>query len=175
MVSGLLSESSSSLAARARAGQIGPSAEDRILAPLAATCNVSAPLAEAGFSKSAGYSHRRRWPAFARRWDEAIELGAVRIEFALLGYAGNPFARADLPDPAPMPERTPDDMLNSLYMHKRLLAGSGGRPGRAPRPPSIEEVTAKIVRGCEAIERGRRLGAEAVACEREEWRKRRGG
>jgi hypothetical protein len=87
-------------ACRARLNQISPRVEDRFLATLAATCNVNAACAEAGVSKGAIYTHRKRWSAFARRWDAAVKLGSLRLQFALVEYAANPFSATELPEPA---------------------------------------------------------------------------
>jgi hypothetical protein len=149
--------------ARARVGQISAAVEDRFLATLAATCNVKAAYLEAGVSKGAIYSHRRRWPAFAQRWDEAVEEGGLMLELALIGHARNPFARRELPPAVPTPPMSADDCFHNLYMHKRRLTGLGGQPGRRGRPPDIAEVTAKIVRIADAITRGRGVDAAARA------------
>jgi hypothetical protein len=161
--------------ARARAGQISPKVEDRFLAVLAATCNVKAALAAAGISKSAAYTHRKRWPGFARRWHEALEVGELRLELAVAHHAANPASSTGLPEPAPMAILlTPEQALHSLHMHKNRLFGLGRRPGRQGRPPGIEQVTAKIVRICELIKRGRGLSEEAKSKDEAQWALRRG-
>ena len=73
--------------ARARLKQWTPRIEDRFLAVLAATCNVKAACAEVGMTAASAYAHRKRWPAFAGRWDEAVEEGYARLEFALVENA----------------------------------------------------------------------------------------
>jgi hypothetical protein len=154
--------------ARARAGQITPVVENRFLAVLAATCNVKAAIAAAGISKGSAYTHRKRWPGFAERWDAAVEEGAVRLEFALAAHARNLFAPVGLPAAAEMPQMSADEILHNLHMHQYALAGIGRRPGRRGRPPDIEAVHAKVVKVVEAIRRGRAVDeAELARGERE--------
>ena len=119
--------------------------EERFLAALAATCNVKAACAEVGLSAASAYNHRLRWPAFARRWDEAVELAYTLIEFALIEAAGNfPANRADEPiGPGPVGAvrgMTVDHAIHLLHMHKRQARGIGKRPGRVAREPSMERT-----------------------------------
>src|SRR3954447_2963998 len=106
--------------ARARLHQWTPRVEDRFLAVLQATCNVKAALSAVGMSKGSGYTHRKRWPGFARRWREAEETGLMRLDWALVEYAQNLASRPSLPPPAPMPKLDVDQILHSLYMHGHL-------------------------------------------------------
>jgi hypothetical protein len=114
---------------RARAHQWGPRTEDRFLAVLAATCNVKAAIAAAGMSKGSAYSHRKRWPDFARRWKEAVEEGHVRLELALLENGANLFSRADLPPDVPITGMTAAQAIHVLHMHKKEARGIGKAPG----------------------------------------------
>jgi len=160
--------------ARARAGQWTARTEDRFLATLSATCNAKAAYGEAGKSKGSAYSHRKRWPAFARRWKEAEELATVRLELALVEHAGNPFSSLGLPDPAAIPPMTVEQALHSLYMHQHQVSGMGGRPGRCAQPPPFEETCRVIMSKIEAIERAERLSEADKAKDRGEWARRRG-
>lgn len=153
--------------ARARLRQWTPRVEERFLAVLAATCNVKAACAEAGMWPPSAYAHRKRWPGFARRWDEALEIGAAQLEFALLAHAMNPFTPLEPARPAPVPPMRADQALHGLHMHKNRLHGLGGRPGRAGKPPTMEALAAELVRSVEAVERARGLSeAEKAAAER---------
>lgn len=51
---------------------------------LAATCNVRAAAAAAGFSTEACYKQRVRRPAFAADWARALEQGYERLETMLI-------------------------------------------------------------------------------------------
>lgn len=143
--------------ARARVKQWTPRTEERFLASLAASCNIKLACADVGMTAASAYGHRLRWPAFAQRWDEAIEIGYIRIEHALIEAACHLFsvnepARALLPE-APMPEMTAAHAIQLLHMHKHQVRALGKRPGRQAGPPDIEAVRASILRKIEAIER----------------------
>jgi hypothetical protein len=159
--------------ARARLKQWSPRVEERFLASLAATCNVKAACAEIGMTAASAYGHRRRWSAFARRWNEAVELGYTRIECGLIEAAGNMLSGEGLPDVEPLRGMTVDHAIHLLHMHKHQVHGLGKRPGLPAREPDIEDVRAEILRKVAAIERGRARGEAALARDREEWAQRR--
>jgi hypothetical protein len=158
--------------ARARAGQWTAACERRFLSVLAATGNAEAAYRAAGKSKGSAYTHRKRWAGFERQWGEAVEISCVRLEFGLAGYAMNPFSSPELPDPAPV-SLTPEQALHSLHMNKRRLFNLGKRPGRRGAPPTIEQVTARVVRQVEAVKGGRGLDPAEVRRDRREWARRR--
>jgi len=64
-------------------------AERLFLEELAATANVRGAAAVAGFSTTALYNRRMRWPAFAEAWAQALEQGYARIETALIEMASD--------------------------------------------------------------------------------------
>jgi hypothetical protein len=162
--------------ARARLHQWDARVEDRFLATLAATCNVKAACAAAGMTAASAYNHRKRWRGFARRWDEAEEEGALRIEGALLEIGANLFSEPDVPAEVPIVGMTADHAIHLLHMHKHKLHGLGRAPGKGWRPPkSFEEVRPGIARKVEAIIRMRGLSEEAKARDREEFARRRLG
>lgn len=142
--------------ARARVRQWSPRAEERFLATLAATCNVKAACAEVGLSPVSAYNHRQRWPAFARRWRDAVKLGHLLLEGALVEAGGNIFSGTEIPEPGPIGAlrgMTAAQAIHLLHMHKHEARGIGKRPGRAPRIPEPEELRASILRKIDAIER----------------------
>lgn len=141
--------------ARARVAQWAPRTEDRFLATLAATCNVKAACAEAGMSQATAYNHYRRWPAFARRWNEALETGALRLEMALLENGGNPFSPDEIVPNSPMPPMTPDQAIHLIHMHQHRFHGIGGKPGRWKPPPSLNDprIRESILRKFEVLAR----------------------
>jgi hypothetical protein len=57
------------------------------LATLAETCNVSLAVEKTGLSKEAAYCLRKRDPAFADLWAEALARGYETLEAALLSHA----------------------------------------------------------------------------------------
>ena len=143
--------------ARARAHQFSPKVERRFLAALAATCNVKAAMAQVGMSKGAAYSHRKRWPAFARKWDEAVWMAYDRLEEALALRAENLFSDPEHPPLAPIPPMTVDQAIHLLHMHKHQVHGVGKRPGARWRPPpTLEAQKPSILRKLSAFANRRR-------------------
>ena len=131
--------------ARARLKQWSPRVEERFLETLAATCNVRAACAEVGMAASSAYDHRRRWRAFAERWDEAIEIGYSRIECGLIEHACNLFSGEGPPVLKPVPEMTVFEALQLLHMQapgardrqgagQALAAAQDARRGGAGHP-----------------------------------------
>jgi hypothetical protein len=143
--------------ARARAGQWTAASEDRFLEVFAATCNAKAAYLAAGKSKGSAYTHRKRWPAFARRWEQAEGMAAIRLEWALIRHAGNPFSSIGLPPPMPVHPMSADDIMHNLSMHQYRTHGLGKAPGRAPTP-DFEKACRGIGRAIDAIERAAMLG-----------------
>jgi hypothetical protein len=132
---------------RARLNQWSPSTEDRFLALLAGSCNVKAACREIGLAFSSAYAHRNRWPGFARRWDEAIEIGYMQIEASLLEAGGNnPFSN---PDDLPIAEVPPmrfDEKIQLLHMHKHQVRAMGKAPGLQPRVATEAEVEKALLK-----------------------------
>jgi hypothetical protein len=139
--------------ARSRLKQWSPRVETRFLAKLAASCNVKAACAEVGMTPASAYGHRNRWPAFLRRWDEALENGYIRLEGTLVENAANLYSREDYPLDHPLPDMTTAQAIHLLHMHKHGVLGIGKRPGRLAGPPDMDEVRKGIMRKIEAIAR----------------------
>jgi len=144
--------------ARARLKQWTARIEDRFLAVLAATCNVKAACAEIGMTAASAYAHRKRWPAFERRWDEALSEGCLALETALLEAGANLFASPELPPagaaapPAPAIAHM-DAHQALLYMHKHYLPRPGRLPGRAPTRATEGETAAALEQLLAQLER----------------------
>jgi hypothetical protein len=156
--------------ARARLRQWTPRVEARFLATLTATCNVKAACAEVGLSPASAYNHRGRWPAFARRWDEAIQIGYSQIEMGLIQAGSNLFSDDGAVEARPISAMTADHAIHLLHMHKHQVHRIGRRPGGYGRPPDMDDVRASILRKIEAIER---YDARRLANDRKEWARRR--
>lgn len=60
------------------------------LEALARTCCVSTACLAAGVSRFTAYHHRKRFPKFARLWDESIEVGVEVLEVEARSRALNP-------------------------------------------------------------------------------------
>ncbi|HVF37201.1 MAG TPA: hypothetical protein VNA29_04600 [Sphingomicrobium sp.] len=107
---------------RANAGQWTPRLEDRFLALLMATCNVSAACAELGLRTRSAYYRRRRWPDFARRWEEAIEIGRCELELRIQENIFYHFDR-ELPEPeAPLTGITVSEAIRMARLYEKRAA-----------------------------------------------------
>lgn len=131
-------------------------AEAVFLDSLAASCNVTASAAAAGFSTEAIYRRRRNDPAFAERWQAALDQGYARIEMMLVKRADDALA-GHMPDPeTPLLPMTVKDAIAILQLHRGSVKGGEVRlPGWRARPRSIEEVRESILRKLTAVERAR--------------------
>ena len=137
---------------RARLKQWTPRVEERFLAALAATCNVKAACAAVGLWPPSAYNHRKRWPEFARAWDEAVETGYVRIEAALVEHGRNSFeARGEAPE-VKMPPMTVEQAIHLLHMHKHQVRGAGKRPGLRERVMTPEEAERELAKGLRRLD-----------------------
>jgi hypothetical protein len=126
--------------ARARLHQWTPRVEARFLALLARTCNVRLSLREVGLSAQALHEHRKRWPDFDARCEDALDEGYWRLDggvvtAGLLGLNPRLAERYALSPPmvAPM---SADDAIRLLRLHERRRweaargIGPGGRVWR---------------------------------------------
>jgi hypothetical protein len=142
---------------RAGPGRWSTKGERAFLAELTATANVAAAARAAGVSSTAAYNRRRRWPAFAEAWREALAEGYVRIETLLIHAAT--VSLDPEPDPETLSEAPPmsvDQALNLWKIHR--ASQHGGKPQRYGwrlQEPDIEEVRAEILRKVAAMERAR--------------------
>lgn len=133
-------------------------AEAQFLDLLAASCNVTASAEGAGFSKAALYKRRRDDPAFAQRWQAALEQGYARIELLLVQRAGEALA-GHVPDPdAPLAVMTIKEAITVLQLHRSSVKGDGRAPGWRARPRPLEDMRASILSKFETIEAARRAG-----------------
>jgi hypothetical protein len=141
--------------------------EERFKEVLRATGNVRAAARAVGFAESTVWQRRRQWPAFAQALEEMLEEAELAFEFRLAGMGTNVVgARGDasaasqgLSSSLVEEERfDPEQAMRFLKWREEKRRGTGRRTPQA-RPPSIEEVTEKIVRQVEAIKRHRRREA----------------
>lgn len=141
-------------------------AEARFLDTLGASCNVKMAAAAIGYTASTLYWRRRRDPAFAERWQAALEQGYTRIEALLIENAERSLS-GRMPNPdSPIPAMTVREAMDLLRMHQAAARGAGPRtPGRRARPRSIDEVRASILAKLSAIGNSRaedgRAGGQA--------------
>lgn len=139
-------------------------AERRFLEELAATANVRAAAEAAGFSTTAIYQRRMRWPGFAAEWQACLEQGYARIEAQLVELATDSLRREPVTGAAAGKAMSVAEMMNLLKLHRASV--KGGAPQRYDAralPPDTEAVRASILRKIDAIERGAAAKAPAAA------------
>lgn len=129
-------------------------AERVFLSELAATANVRAACAAAGFSTTAIYRRRALWPAFREAWDVALDQGYARIELMLVVRATatlDPVGAA-LDGIDGGPEMSTAEALNLLRLHRASARGGAAqRYDARAKPPDIEKVRAGIMKRIRAI------------------------
>lgn len=149
--------------------------EKKFLATLAVCGNITASARAVGFTESCIWQRRRNWPGLVRAMEEALEEAEVRLEFRLAAEAnsvrlfdgerqGDESARGEEAEPqcGEAGERFDPDLAFRFLKWREEKRRTGRRRGRAPAPPSIEEVTERIVRKVEAIRRHRAMGEDAA-------------
>lgn len=116
---------------RARLSQWTPRVEQRFLSVLAGTCNVKAACREVGLWPPSAYNRRKRFPGFARAWDQAVEIGMCELESRVNQNIGYFFDR-ELPEPdAPIQDISVTDAIRLMRMYERRAEErSKGRPSR---------------------------------------------
>lgn len=134
-------------------------AEAGFLDALAASCNVRRAAATIGYTAATLYWRRRKDPAFAQRWQAAMEQGYVRIEAALIEAAEDALA-GRMPNPElPIPQMTVKEAIDLMRLHQQHARGMGPRSaGRPARTRSLDETRAGILARLSAIETARAGG-----------------
>lgn len=123
---------------------------------LAASCNVAWSAAQTGFSAVTVYNRRRTDSVFARRWQEALADGYIRLETELLGTAVTFVERLRSDDELPLKHMTVREAIALLNRHGRGDPATRGGRFQA-RPRSLDEVRDSILAKLEAIEAARRI------------------
>lgn len=127
-------------------------AEAKFLDHLAATCNVTAAAEACGFSGPAIYARRRNDPAFAERWQAALEAGHARIQMLLAQRAIEALEGFEPdPDVAVLRPKTFNEARQLLGHHRDSVEGGPRSRRQWARPRSLEEVRESILRKLEAI------------------------
>jgi hypothetical protein len=149
--------------------------EDRFFAALGATGNISAAARAIGFSRETIGKRRRKWPAFARRFEEMMEEAEIDLEYRLLcggtGWSEAAEASEDEEARSPRHARSPspakagkdrDVPLDPEFALKFLkwrdekrrgVSGPKGGRGRIVEQRPIEEAIERIVAQVEAMKR----------------------
>lgn len=127
-------------------------AELIFLEHLAASANVLASAAEAGFSTTAIYKRRMKEPAFAVRWQQALEQGYARLEMQLVETATSSLAGDEINPDKPIPRMTPEEAMNLLKLHRaQVHGGKAQRYDWRTKPVDVEAVKAEIIRKARAL------------------------
>ncbi|MES2444230.1 MAG: hypothetical protein V4574_15490 [Pseudomonadota bacterium] len=141
-----------------RTGKWSRRAEEMFLGILRGCGNISAAARATGFSPELIWQRRRKWAAFARRIEEALEEAELVLEFRLAtigndrcGVDGEA-AAAPVADTPPPLRFDPEFALRFLKWREEKRCGKPG--GRWPAgPPAFETARESILRKIEAIER----------------------
>jgi hypothetical protein len=144
-----------------------PEKEDLFFAHFAETLNVSASAGAAGCTAHAAWARRRTLAEFARRWEQAMDEGAVRMELKLMGLGGGrddeaagDARRAQAAEAAEAGAgAVPFDPKVGLALLKWRDARGGawrGRRGRlSPRAPDLNALHEEVLRRLDAMRRAR--------------------
>jgi hypothetical protein len=129
-------------------------AESIFLEHLAASANVLASAAEAGFSSTAIYKRRMKEPGFAARWQQALEQGYARLEMQLVETATSSLAGDEIDGDKAIPRMTAAEAINLLKLHRaQVHGGKTQRYDWRMKLPDIETVRAEVLRKIEAMGR----------------------
>lgn len=127
-------------------------AEAVFLDHLAASCNVTASAEACGFSGRAIYARRRNDPAFAQRWQAALETGYAHIEALLMQRTVEALEGFE-PDPETpvLAPKTFNEARQLLGHHRNTVEGGPRSRRQWARPRSLDEMRDSILRKLEAI------------------------
>jgi hypothetical protein len=139
----------------ARDGHWTSEIEADFLARLRATGNFSASARAVGFQPASVIERTRKWAAFARACEEALEDASVALDYALVAYA-HALLRAP-GEPPDQEEEVGFDPERAIRILAFLDSRRQGRTGRGRRkgPPgrTFEQACESILGKIEAIER----------------------
>jgi hypothetical protein len=148
--------------------------EARFLEALRLCGNVRASAKCVGFSESTVWTRRRQWPAFAKAMEEMLEEAELALEYRIACMASGAGPGEPAPGEAAGDEGSgtgdlppalgfdPDFAMRFLKWREEKRRG-GGRRTPLAAPPSIEDVTEKLMRRIEAIKRHGRRGGDGGA------------
>ncbi|RYD84072.1 MAG: hypothetical protein EOP61_40600 [Sphingomonadales bacterium] len=120
---------------------------------LAATCNVKASAAVIGVDPCSVYTLRRRNPAFAAEWGEALELGYQMLETQLVGHA---LAGRGTSEAIEQDGIGPIDThlaLTMLTARRNARAGIAHKGGPKPRRATEADTNAALMKKLDAVEK----------------------
>jgi len=146
----------------AREGHMTAQDEADFVALLRATGNFNASARAIGFQPASLYARYRKWPAFARACDEALNEASVQLDFQLVAHAhallGTEAADKTLRPDVPFDPEAAIRILAFLDRRRDGRTKRGRRKGIPQR--SFEEACESILRKIEAIERHKKWKRE---------------
>lgn len=142
--------------------------DDIFFTHLRRTGNIDASARATGFDESTAWDRYYKWPGFRDRWEEVLDQASLALEFRLAcegnqlrlgpdgleGEGGGVDSHFSGNDEAVEAKFDREFALRFLKWREEKKAGK--RRGPARKPPTIEDVTEKIVRRVEAIKRHRK-------------------
>ncbi len=144
--------------AAVRPGQWTAATERAFFDHLRQSGNVAASARAVGSHVSCVWERYRKWPAFAREWEQALDEASAALEFRLVAI-GNDLLPEEGGGAAPAdPAFDPEFALRFLKWRHERNSGRARRHG--PSEPGIEEAKEAILKRIEAIERHRRRQGE---------------
>lgn len=128
-------------------------AQATFLETLAASANVTRSADAAGFSPTAIYGRRRKYPAFAAQWEEALAVGYMRLEALLIENATDTLGGAELKADRPVPPMTVSEAMHLLALHRKSVKTGARRSDWRARVPDPDAARAEILRKVAALRR----------------------
>jgi hypothetical protein len=142
-------------------GRWSAGVEKRFLAAVRHYGSVRAAARAVGFSEGTIWDRRRKWPAFAEKLEQVLDEAELELEFRIASMGSNVVPADDEAEteetenaPAPALPFDPDFAMRFLKWREEKRRGRGRWAPRS-KPPSMEQVTEKIVRRVLAIKRHR--------------------
>ena len=133
---------------------------------LEASCNIRRSAAAAGMTDGTARALRRRDPAFAAAWTEALEIGCERLRAELLARALERRSDGETPlagerdgvDPEPMDDAT---RIRVLQICRASAEGRNGRSRPVPLERNAEDVFASIAHKLDRLEKKLKADGQA--------------
>jgi hypothetical protein len=132
--------------------------EAEFLDLLRATGNFSASALAIGFQPASLFQRMRRWPAFARDCDSALEEASIQLDYRLVAHAHILLKAPAEAGAEAAADEAPFDPDKAMRILAFIDSRRGGRTTKGPRrkgPPerSFEEAVESVLAKIEAIER----------------------
>ncbi|HYI47802.1 MAG TPA: hypothetical protein VEX35_04980 [Allosphingosinicella sp.] len=154
----------------AREGHMTAAIEADFLARLRVSGNFNASARAVGFQPASLHERYRKWPAFARDCDEALQAAAVQLDFALVAHAhfllrrpgeeGVGTVASNCPHEADAPFDPAMAMRILSFIDARRFGRSVRGRGKGAPERSFDEAVESVLAKIEAIERHEAMKGE---------------